>query len=75
MNRRIFISNLINLRRASKLYQKEMAVILDIKLCTYQAWEEGRSFPKPEVQIKIANHFQYNLQTLLTTLLPINMPV
>ncbi|MGO4772033.1 helix-turn-helix transcriptional regulator [Flavobacterium sp. W22_SRS_FK3] len=52
--------------------QQEFADIFDLKRGTLGAYEEGRSNPKLETVIKIANHFSIGIEELLIKELTVN---
>ena len=64
--------NLKKIRNVKNLSQKSFAEIFDLKRATLGAYEEGRSEPKIEVLIKIANYFSITLNQLLCQDLTMN---
>ncbi len=55
-----------SLRQASGMNQMQVAQVLDIKRETYASWEIGRSSPKYDLLIKIAQLYNVSLEYLLT---------
>ena len=68
----MFGKNLKKIRSIKGLSQQEFADIFDLKRGTLGAYEEGRSNPKLETVIKIANHFSIGLEELLISELTVN---
>ena len=58
--------NIKKIRQAKKISQAELAVILDVGRPSVGAYEEGRSEPKTETIIQIANKFSISIDALLT---------
>lgn len=54
------------------LSQQEFAELFDLKRATLGAYEEGRSNPKMDTVLKIANHFSIDVEDLLTKELTVN---
>lgn len=52
--------------------QQDFADIFELKRGTLGAYEEGRSNPKLETVLKIANHFSIGIEELLTGELTVN---
>lgn len=67
-----FGKNLKKIRSVHNLSQQIFADIFDLKRGTLGAYEEGRSNPKLETVIKIANHFSIGIEELLTGELTVN---
>ena len=68
----MFGKNLKKIRNVRGMSQQEFADIFDLKRGTLGAYEEGRSNPKLETVIKIANHFSIGLEELLISELTVN---
>lgn len=68
----MFGKNLKKIRSVHGLSQEEFASLFDLKRGTLGAYEEGRSNPKLETVIKIANHFSIGLENLLISELTVN---
>ena len=68
----IFGKNVKKIRSIHGLSQQEFADIFDLKRGTLGAYEEGRSNPKLETVIKIANHFSIGIEELLVGELTVN---
>lgn len=68
----MFGKNLKKIRSVKRLSQQEFADIFELKRGTLGAYEEGRSNPKLETVIKIANHFSIGLEELLIFELTVN---
>jgi DNA-binding XRE family transcriptional regulator len=62
-----FIKNMLILRHEHGLSQKDMSIFCEVKLSTYQAYEEARSFPPIDILLRISQHFKISLEILLTT--------
>lgn len=57
----IYLSqNLVYYREKRGLTQKLMSELLQVSLCKYQSWEEGRRNPSPENLIKLCQLFEIN---------------
>ncbi|WP_075343067.1 helix-turn-helix domain-containing protein [Tenacibaculum agarivorans] len=67
-----FGRNIKKIRGVKGLSQKSFAEIFDLKRATLGAYEEGRSEPKIETIIKIANYFSITIDSLLTSDLTVN---
>lgn len=67
-----FGKNIKKIRGVKSLSQQAFADIFDLKRGTLGAYEEGRSEPKIETIIKIANHFSIAIDELLTKELTVN---
>lgn len=67
-----FGKNLKKIRSVHSLSQQVFADIFELKRGTLGAYEEGRSNPKLETVIKIANHFSIGIEELLTGELTVN---
>lgn len=67
-----FGNNLKKIRSVHSLSQQVFADIFELKRGTLGAYEEGRSNPKLETVIKIANHFSIGIEELLTGELTVN---
>lgn len=68
----MFGKNLKKIRSVHGMSQQQFAEIFDLKRATLGAYEEGRSNPKMDTVIKIANHFSLDIQELLTSELTVN---
>ena len=68
----IFGKNVKKIRSIHGMSQQEFADIFDLKRGTLGAYEEGRSNPKLETVIKIANHFSIGIEELLVGELTVN---
>jgi DNA-binding XRE family transcriptional regulator len=68
----MFGKNLKKIRSVHGLSQQEFADLFDLKRGTLGAYEEGRSNPKLETVIKIANHFSIGIEELLIKELTVN---
>lgn len=68
----MFGKNLKKIRSVHGLSQQEFADIFELKRGTLGAYEEGRSNPKLEMVVKIANHFSIGLEELLVMELTVN---
>ncbi|WP_067147127.1 helix-turn-helix domain-containing protein [Pseudotamlana agarivorans] len=68
----LFGKNIRKIRSVKALSQQAFADIFDLKRGTLGAYEEGRSEPKIETIIKIANHFSIPIDTILTKELTVN---
>ena len=68
----MFGKNLKKIRNIHRLSQQEFADIFELKRGTLGAYEEGRSNPKLETVIKIANYFSIGLEDLLISELTVN---
>ena len=67
-----FGKNIKKIRSVKSLSQQSFAEIFDLKRGTLGAYEEGRSEPKLETIIKIANYFSISIDDLLTSELTVN---
>ncbi len=67
-----FGKNIRKIRSVKTLSQQAMADLFDLKRGTLGAYEEGRSEPKIDTIIKIANHFSIPIGDLLTKELTVN---
>ncbi|GAA4273895.1 helix-turn-helix transcriptional regulator [Aquimarina gracilis] len=67
-----FGKNIKKIRGVKGLSQQAFAELFDLKRGTLGAYEEGRSEPKIETIIKIANHFSIQIDNLLTHELTVN---
>ncbi|CAL67598.1 helix-turn-helix domain-containing protein [Christiangramia forsetii] len=68
----LFGKNIRKIRSVKSLSQQSFAEIFDLKRGTLGAYEEGRSEPKIETIIKIANHFSIPIGDILTEELTVN---
>lgn len=68
----LFGKNIRKIRSLKSLSQQAFADIFDLKRGTLGAYEEGRSEPKTETIIKIANHFSISIDDILTKELTVN---
>lgn len=67
-----FGRNIKKIRGVKALSQKAFAELFDLKRATLGAYEEGRSEPRIETIIKIANYFSITIDSLLTSDLTVN---
>ncbi len=67
-----FGRNIKKIRGVKGLSQKSFAELFDLKRATLGAYEEGRSEPKIETLITIANYFSISIDSLLTSDLTVN---
>lgn len=67
-----FGKNIKKIRSVKGLSQQAFAEIFDLKRGTLGAYEEGRSEPRIETIIKIANYFSIQIDELLTSELTVN---
>ena len=67
-----FGKNIKKIRSVKGLSQQAFAELFDLKRGTLGAYEEGRSEPKIETIIKIANYFSIKIDVLLTDELTVN---
>ncbi|WP_010228158.1 helix-turn-helix domain-containing protein [Gillisia marina] len=67
-----FGKNIRKIRTVKTLSQQSFAELFDLKRGTLGAYEEGRSEPKIETIIKIANYFSIPIDDLLTKELTVN---
>ncbi len=67
-----FGKNIRKIRSVRSLSQQSFAELFDLKRGTLGAYEEGRSEPRIETIIKIANHFSIPIDDLLTKELTVN---
>ncbi|RZS98905.1 helix-turn-helix domain-containing protein [Aquimarina brevivitae] len=67
-----FGKNIKKIRSIKSLSQQAFAELFDLKRGTLGAYEEGRSEPKIETIIKIANYFSIKIDDLLTSELTVN---
>ncbi len=67
-----FGKNIKKIRGVKSLSQQAFAELFDLKRGTLGAYEEGRSEPKIETIIKIANYFSIQIDDLLTSELTVN---
>ncbi len=67
-----FGKNIKKIRGVKGLSQQAFAELFDLKRGTLGAYEEGRSEPKIETIIKIANYFSIQIDDLLTSELTVN---
>lgn len=68
----LFGKNIRKIRTVRSMSQQSFAELFDLKRGTLGAYEEGRSEPKIETIIKIANHFSIPIGDLLTKELTVN---
>lgn len=68
----MFGKNLKKLRSVHGFSQQDFADIFELKRGTLGAYEEGRSNPKLETVLKIANHFSIGIEELLIEELTVN---
>ena len=67
-----FGKNIKKIRSVKGLSQQAFADVFDLKRGTLGAYEEGRSEPKIDTIIKIANHFSIAIDDFLTSELTVN---
>jgi len=67
-----FGNNIKKIRGIKGLSQQAFADLFDLKRGTLGAYEEGRSEPKIETIIKIANYFSISIDNMLTAELTVN---
>ena len=67
-----FGKNIKKIRSVKNLSQQAFADVFDLKRGTLGAYEEGRSEPKIDTIIKVANHFSIEIGALLTRELTVN---
>lgn len=67
-----FGKNIRKIRSVKSLSQQAFAELFELKRGTLGAYEEGRSEPRIETIIKIANHFSIPIDDLLTKELTVN---
>ncbi len=64
--------NIKKIRQAKKLSQADFAKIFNLARASVGAYEEGRSEPKIEMLISMANYFGISIDSLLTRKLTVN---
>ncbi|KAF9660171.1 helix-turn-helix transcriptional regulator [Tenacibaculum sp. ZH5_bin.1] len=67
-----FGKNIKKIRSVKRLSQQAFAELFNLKRATLGAYEEGRSEPKIDTIIKIANYFSIPIDNLLTSELTVN---
>ena len=67
-----FGKNIKKIRKVKNLSQQSFSDLFDLKRPTLGAYEEGRSEPKIETIIKVANYFSIYIDQLLTRELTVN---
>ena len=67
-----FGKNIRKIRTVKSLSQQSFAEMFELKRGTLGAYEEGRSEPKIDTLMKIANHFSITIDELLTKELTVN---
>ncbi|CAD0222443.1 helix-turn-helix domain-containing protein [Chryseobacterium sp. JV274] len=67
-----FGSNIKKIRQVKGLSQKAFADLFDLNRGVISSYEEGRAEPKIETILKVANHFNLNLDKFLTETLQSN---
>ncbi|CAL2104354.1 Transcriptional regulator [Tenacibaculum sp. 190130A14a] len=67
-----FGKNIKKIRGVKGMSQQAFAELFDLKRATLGAYEEGRSEPKIETIIKIANYFSITIDDILTSELTVN---
>jgi DNA-binding XRE family transcriptional regulator len=72
MNSSYLSKNIRKLRAFKSLNQTQFAEIFDIKRSSIGAYEEGRAEPKLETIIKIAKHFNLQIDDLIIKELTVN---
>ncbi|TXI87309.1 MAG: XRE family transcriptional regulator [Chryseobacterium sp.] len=70
-----FGTNIKKIRQVKGLSQKAFADLFDLNRGVISSYEEGRAEPKIETILKVANHFNVNLDKLLTEILQVNQLV
>ncbi|MDW9381323.1 helix-turn-helix domain-containing protein [Chryseobacterium sp. JV558] len=70
-----FGTNIKKIRQVKGLSQKAFADMFDLNRGVISSYEEGRAEPKIETIIKVAHHFNLNLDKLLTEPLQVNQLV
>jgi transcriptional regulator with XRE-family HTH domain len=70
-----FGANIKKIRQVKGLSQKAFADLFDLNRGVISSYEEGRAEPKIETLLKVANHFDLNLDQLLTEILQVNQLV
>lgn len=61
-----FGTNIKKIRQVKGISQKAFADLLELNRGVISSYEEGRAEPKIETLLKVANHFNLNLDQLLT---------
>jgi transcriptional regulator with XRE-family HTH domain len=61
----LIIENLKALRRKKGWTQKKTAYNLEIGLCKYQSYEEGRAEPKIQLLIQISDLYEISIDRLV----------
>ena len=67
-----FGKNVKKIRGVKRLSQQAFADIFLLKRATLGAYEEGRSEPKIDTIIKVANHFSISIDVMLTKEITVN---
>ncbi|MDN3695636.1 helix-turn-helix transcriptional regulator [Chryseobacterium tructae] len=67
-----FGTNIKKIRQVKGLSQKAFADLFDLNRGVISSYEEGRAEPKIETILKVANHFNLDLDKLLTEILQVN---
>lgn len=70
-----FGTNIKKIRQVKGLSQKAFADLFDLNRGVISSYEEGRAEPKIETILKVANHFNLNLDKLLTEIIQVNQLV
>lgn len=70
-----FGANIKKIRQVKGLSQKAFADLFDLNRGVISSYEEERAEPKIETLLKVANHFDLNLDQLLTETLQVNQLV
>ncbi|WP_228441354.1 helix-turn-helix domain-containing protein [Chryseobacterium phosphatilyticum] len=70
-----FGTNIKKIRQVKGLSQKALADLFDLNRGVISSYEEGRAEPKIETILKVAHHFNLNLDKLLTETLQVNQLV
>lgn len=70
-----FGTNIKKIRQVKGLSQKAFADLFDLNRGVISSYEEGRAEPKIETILKVANHFNLNLDKLLTETIQVNQLV
>ncbi|MGY6648179.1 helix-turn-helix domain-containing protein [Wenyingzhuangia sp. IMCC45574] len=67
-----FGRNVKKIRGVKKMSQQAFADLFDLKRATLGAYEEGRSEPKIDTIIKVANYFSISIDSILTKEITVN---
>lgn len=61
----MFSERLIQLRKEKKLFQEDLANILNLAQTTISSWEKGRTTPDNDMLMALANYFDVSIDYLL----------